>query len=79
MANQQQLREQIIEKAWTDSEFKAKLLADPKGAIEEAFGVKVPDEINLKVLEETNDTFYLVLPQKPADGTDDSVCIPMWD
>jgi hypothetical protein len=66
MPSEQELREQIIEKAWTDANFKKKLLADPKAAIQEAFGVEIPDGYKLQVLEETDDSFYLVLPQSPA-------------
>lgn len=69
MPSEQELREQVIEKAWTDSNFKKKLLADPKAAIQEAFGVAIPDEYQLQVLEETDDTLYLVLPQSPASAS----------
>lgn len=76
---EKQLREQIIEKAWSDNAFKLQLLADPKSAIQKEFGIDIPAEINLKVLEETDDTFYLVLPKKP-DDTDvtGQVCGPRW-
>lgn len=66
MPSEKDLREQVIEKAWTDQEFKKKLLANPESAIEDAFGVKIPQGYKLKVLEETDDTFYLVLPQSPT-------------
>lgn len=71
--SEQQLRDQIIEKAWADAEFKKQLLADPKKAIQDAFGVTVPDEYKLEVLEEKDDNYYLVLPQNPAttDAVDD--------
>jgi len=68
MPSEQELRDKIIEKAWTDSAFKSRLLADPKSAIEEAFGVKIPSGLKLQVLEETDDTYYLVLPQSPAQA-----------
>ncbi|WP_240647714.1 NHLP leader peptide family RiPP precursor [Paenibacillus nanensis] len=76
--NEQELREKIITKAWSDPYFKERLIADPKGAIEEAFGVIIPNEVNIKILEETEDTYYLVLPQKPSDLLQNSVQGPMW-
>ncbi len=63
------LKEQVIQKAWEDAEFKAKLLADPKGAVKEAFGVDVPDAIEVAVVEESANKYYLVIPQNPADVT----------
>jgi len=61
------LKVQIIKKAWEDAEFKAKLLADPKAAIKDAFGVDVPAGITLKAVEETATEYYLVIPPKPED------------
>ncbi|RRJ64215.1 NHLP leader peptide family natural product precursor [Paenibacillus oralis] len=61
------LQSQVIEKAWQDPSFKAKLLADPKSAIQEALGVILPDHIKIKTVEESSDEFYMVLPPNPAN------------
>lgn len=61
------LQSQVIEKAWQDPSFKAKLLADPKAAIQEALGVVLPDHIKIKTVEESSDEFYVVLPPTPAN------------
>ncbi|WP_114496820.1 NHLP leader peptide family RiPP precursor [Fontibacillus phaseoli] len=61
------LQTRVIEKAWQDPSFKAKLLADPKAAIQEALGVILPDHIKVKTVEENSDEFYLVLPPSPAN------------
>lgn len=61
------LQTQIIQKAWQDPSFKAKLLADPKAAIQEALGVIIPDHIKVKAVEESSDEFYLVLPPNPSE------------
>ena len=58
------LLEKLINRALTDEGFKAKLISNPAGAVEEELGFKVPDFINVKVLEETSDTRYIVLPYK---------------
>lgn len=80
MSREQELREQLITKAWSDPAFKERLLADPKAAIEDAFGIKVPYGVNITVLEEANENLYLVLPQKPTEvmALDDSVNAPSW-
>lgn len=70
MTSEELLRKQIIEKAWEDASFKQKLLSDPKAAIREAFGVDVPDHIELKAFEESTSEFYLVIPANPSNVDD---------
>jgi hypothetical protein len=67
MSAEEILKNQIIQKAWEDPSFKAKLLSEPKAALKEAFGIDVPDTINLKAIEETADSFYLVIPANPSN------------
>ena len=57
-----EMREKLIGKATRDGEFRPRLIADPKGAIETEWGVKLPDGFNLEVHQETEDTAHLVLP-----------------
>ncbi|BBH22221.1 hypothetical protein Back11_35660 [Paenibacillus baekrokdamisoli] len=66
MSAEQELKEKIIEKAWSDPAFKQLLLSDPKAALQEAFGLTVPSDIQLTVLEETAASFYLVIPSAPT-------------
>jgi hypothetical protein len=63
------LKKKIIQKAWEDPSFKAKLLSEPKAALKEAFGIDVPDTINLKAVEETTNSFYLVIPANPSNAS----------
>lgn len=62
------LKVQIIKKAWEDPQFKQQLLDDPKGAIQQAFGIDVPADIDLTVVEETPTSYYLVIPSSPTVG-----------
>jgi hypothetical protein len=55
-----------IARAWTDPDYKAKLLADPHAALAEV-GVSVPAGTTIKVLADTAETKHLVLPISPAD------------
>ena len=57
-----EMRERLIGKATRDDEFRARLVADPKGAIETEWGVNLPDGFHLEVHEESSDTSHLVLP-----------------
>jgi len=56
----------IIAKAWSDPAFKAKLLADPHGALKDA-GVAVPPGMTVKVVENTDTHVDFVLSATPAD------------
>ncbi|MGO4545923.1 NHLP leader peptide family RiPP precursor [Paenibacillus sp. 2TAB23] len=79
MSTRQDLQEQIINKAWEDAEFKKQLIANPKAAVKEAFGVDLPDTIEVEVVEESANKFYLVLPESPAAvKANENVEVPMW-
>ncbi|SDS83437.1 NHLP leader peptide domain-containing protein [Paenibacillaceae bacterium GAS479] len=67
MSSSQSLKVQIIQKAWKDEAFKQQLLADPKTAIKDAFGVEIPDDIQLTAVAESDKNFYFVLPPNPED------------
>ncbi|MDQ0087427.1 hypothetical protein J2T12_000821 [Paenibacillus anaericanus] len=60
------LQTQVIQKAWQDPSFKAKLLSEPKAAIQEALGVILPDHIEIRAVEENSNEFYIVLPPNPS-------------
>lgn len=73
------LKVQVIKKAWEDPAFKEKLLADPKAAVSEAFGVELPQEIQVTTVEETASHYYLVIPPNPEDiGKGDSGVEVVW-
>ena len=58
----EEMQDKIIAKASEDGEFRARLLADPKGAIGELAGAPIPDALNVQVHEESATLFHLVLP-----------------
>jgi hypothetical protein len=61
---------QILARCWTDAVFKALLLADPTAALN-AEGLVVPAGVHVRVLENTAQLMYLVIPARPADLTDE--------
>lgn len=57
----------LIVRAWQDDAFRQRLVADPNAVLEEELnrnGLQ-KGKGNLKVLEETPDEYYLVLPLRP--------------
>jgi Nitrile hydratase, alpha chain len=55
------VRSRIILKTWQDPDYKARLCTDPK-AVLIAEGVKIPDLATVKVLENSSEYLYLVIP-----------------
>ncbi len=58
----------IIARAAKDEEYRKRLIADPRRAIAEEIGDAMPANIEVKVVQETATTVYLVLPQLPPVG-----------
>lgn len=61
-----ELEQEIIVKAWKDEEFKKHLLGDSRETLAQEIGIDIPENIQVKVLEETPNTIYFVLPMKPS-------------
>ncbi len=57
-----EMREHLIEKAGDSEEFRARLISEPKAVISEEFGVTMPENFNLHVMEDDAENSYLVLP-----------------
>ena len=70
MTQRQQLEQKLIEKAMKDESFRKLLLENPGAAIEAETGVKIPDYILIKILEEDPQNVYLVLPQFPLQNNE---------
>ncbi|NLI13979.1 NHLP leader peptide family RiPP precursor [Pelotomaculum propionicicum] len=66
------LKEQIIKKALSDKDFKEVLVNNPKEAIGR-LGVQLPEDVEVKVVEESPGVVYLVLPVEPGGLTDDQL------
>jgi hypothetical protein len=58
----------LITRALKDEAFKQELLANPKAIVEKELGAKLPEELEINVFEQTEDTLYMVLPCNPYEG-----------
>ena len=63
-----EVERRLVERSLQDEEFRQRLLADPKAAVEEELGIQLPAEVQVRVVEETADTIYLVLPSASPAG-----------
>jgi len=64
---------EVILRAAADQAFRQQLVADPRAAIQAAYGVEIPPDVEIQVLEETPSKFYLVLPVPGDELTDEQL------
>jgi Nitrile hydratase, alpha chain len=63
-----EVERRIIQRSLEDDAFRQRLIEDPKGAVEDELGSRLPEEVRVVAVEETQDTIYLVLPSTPMAG-----------
>ncbi len=64
-----EMERRVVERSLKDDAFRQRLLADPRAALEEELGTRLPEELQVRAVEETADTIYLVLPSaSPVAG-----------
>jgi hypothetical protein len=56
------LQARITERAMRDPSFRSELSRDPRGAIERAFHLRLPADLEVEIVEETDDKVIMVLP-----------------
>lgn len=56
------VQEQVIVRAREDELFRRRLLADPRAVLAEEYNVHIPENVEVRVLEDTSGTISLVLP-----------------
>ena len=70
-SGRQEMERRLIAKSLEDEAFRQRLIEDPKAAVERELGKRLPEEVRVVALEETQDTIYLVLPSTPMVGRED--------
>ena len=61
---------EVMARAFTDEEFKARLLADPKGVLQSE-GIVVPEGLEIRAVQNTESVVYLPIPSRPTDELSD--------
>ena len=62
MKTPKEMRAKIVDRATGDADFRARLLSDPKGALEQELSVTIPASLSVEVHEESGTSAHLVLP-----------------
>ena len=60
----EELRSELIDLATEDEHFRARLIANPKAAIQEALGIQLPESLSVTVYEDSATAAHLVLPPR---------------
>ena len=68
MTEQRNALAELIAACWKDDALKARFLADPKAVLTE-HGIEPPEHLDVKVVENSDDTVHITLPQAP-EGDD---------
>jgi hypothetical protein len=58
----------IVQRSMENEEFRQRLLDDPKGTVEQELGSGLPESVEVRVVEESAEIIYLVLPSRSADA-----------
>jgi hypothetical protein len=57
-----EMERRLIQRSLQDEDFRQRLLDDPKGSVEQELATQLPEGVEVRVLEESQQTIYLVLP-----------------
>jgi Nitrile hydratase, alpha chain len=63
----------LINRSLEDEDFRQRLLEDPKAAVEQELGSGLPEGVEVRAVEESADTIYLVLPSASALGEGEEI------
>ena len=69
MTEQKNALAQLFAACWKDEALKARFMADPKAVLKE-HGLDVPDDIDVKVVENADDCVHITLPAPPVGHED---------
>ena len=69
MTDQKNALAQLFAACWKDEALKARLMSDPKAVLKE-HGLDVPENLDVKVVENADDCVYITLPAPPTGDMD---------
>jgi hypothetical protein len=63
-----EMERRLVQRSLEDDAFRQRLLEDPKAAVEQELGTRLPEDVRVVAVEETAETIYLVLPSSSPLG-----------
>jgi Nitrile hydratase, alpha chain len=58
----------LVQRSLQDEDFRQRLLEDPRAVVEQELGTRLPEGVQVRVVQESTDTIYLVLPSASVAG-----------
>ena len=66
MTEERNAMSKLTSDCWKDETLKARFMSDPKAVLAE-YGLTVPDELNISVVENADNVMHITLPATPED------------
>ena len=63
-----EMERRLVQRSLEDDAFRQRLLEDPNAAVEQELGTRLPEDVRVVAVEETQETIYLVLPSASPLG-----------
>jgi len=70
LASRKDFEAQLVSRAIKDDSFRQQLITDPKAVLQTELGATLPADVEVKVVEEQPNSFFLVLPPKEASASE---------
>lgn len=71
--NKLDIQAEVVKRAMKDETFRNELLKDPKGTINKTFDLNLPDNIEVKAIEEDESTMTLFVPPYRGELSEDDL------
>ncbi len=62
MYSAEEMYRQLMEKSSLDPEFRRKLTDDPRGVMQQEFGIEIPEDVDIHVHQSDMNTIHLSVP-----------------
>ena len=69
MTEQRNALAELFAACWKDEALKARFMSDPKAVLAER-GIDVPDNIDVNVVENSDNTVHITMPKDPTGSTE---------
>ena len=69
MTEQRNAMAELFAACWKDEALKARFMSDPKAVLAER-GIDVPDNIDVNVVENSDNTVHITMPKAPGESNE---------
>ena len=70
LSSRKDFEEKIVSRALKDDAFRQQLIDNPRNVLQSELGATLPADVEVRVVEEQPNSYYLVLPPKEASSAE---------